>query len=197
MLTQLLQISALEWFATITGFLCVYLAAKQNSWNWPLSILSVSSYIIIFYDIKLYGDMVLQLYFLGTAVYGWYYWQQHPKDDQNAISSLSRKQWILALASILIATLLIGSFLAHFTDSDVPYIDGFCTSCSFIAQFLMTRKIIENWLIWVFVDLCYIPLYVHKELYLTAFLYLAFTIIAWKGYIDWRKSYRKRAAINL
>ncbi len=187
---QFLNTSALEWIATISGFICVYLAAKQNIWNWPISIISVLTYLYIFYHNKLYGDSVLQIYFLSTAIYGWYYWNKRAHSDEKPISSFNSKQMVLTIFVILILAGFIGLALDHFTDTDVPYADGFCTATSFVAQFLMTRKVIQNWLLWVFVDICYIPLYLHKDLVLTSFLYLAFAIIAWRGYIDWRKTYR-------
>lgn len=187
---QFLNTSALEWIATISGFICVYLAAKQNIWNWPISIISVLTYLYIFYHNKLYGDSVLQIYFLSTAIYGWYYWNKRAHSDEKPISSFNSKQMVLTIFVILILAGFIGLALDHFTDTEVPYADGFCTATSFVAQFLMTRKVIQNWLLWVFVDICYIPLYLHKDLVLTSFLYLAFAIIAWRGYIDWRKTYR-------
>lgn len=188
-LEQIGQTTWLEWLGTITGFLCVYLAAKQNILNWPISIISVLAYAILFFESKLYGDTVLQVYFLFTAIYGWYYWTKRKQEFEKPIVSISSTQFYLVIFIILILTGLIGSFLDHVTDSDVPYADGFCTSISFVAQFMMTRKIVQNWLLWVFVDICYIPLYIHKDLYLTAVLYFAFTIIAWNGYREWRKTY--------
>ncbi|MVZ67280.1 nicotinamide riboside transporter PnuC [Sphingobacterium sp. DK4209] len=186
---QFLNTSIIEWFATISGFLCVYLAAKQNIWNWPTSIISVCLYLYIFYHAKLYGDSTLQLYFLGTAIYGWYYWNKRAKTDDKPISSLNSRQLFLTILSILIIATAIGYLLSQYTDTDVPYIDGFCTAVSLVAQFLMTRKVLENWILWVFVDICYVPLYLHKDLVLTAVLYIAFAIIAWNGYRDWRKTY--------
>lgn len=187
---QFSQTTAIEWVATISGFLCVYLAAKQNILNWPISIISVSLYMYIFYHSKLYGDSILQLYFLGTAVYGWIYWSKKEHSDERPINSLTTTQWIITLSTILLTSLLIGYILDRSTNTDVPYIDGFCTATSLVAQFLMTRKVLENWLIWIFVDICYIPLYIHKNLVLTAILYFAFAIIAFNGYREWLKTYR-------
>lgn len=187
---QFLMTSSLEWLATITGFLCVYLAAKQNIWNWPISIISVITYLYIFYHNKLYGDSVLQLYFLGTAIYGWYYWNKRAHSQEKPISSLSARQFFWTIIIIMAISGILGFVLDKFTDTDVPYADGFCTATSFVAQFLMTRKVLQNWLLWVFVDICYIPLYLHKDLVLTSFLYLAFAVIAWNGYRDWGKTFK-------
>ncbi len=188
---QILSTGILEWLATITGFLCVYLAARQNILNWPISIISVSIYAYLFYQNKLYGDTVLQLYFLSTAIYGWYYWRSVDSNDIKPVSNFTNRQMLTTAVIILFLGTTLGAILGHFTDSDVPYIDGLCTSMSFVAQFLMTRKILQNWLIWVLVDILYIPLYIHKDLVLTAILYVAFTIIAWNGYRAWRHTYKK------
>ncbi|WP_293946217.1 MULTISPECIES: nicotinamide riboside transporter PnuC [unclassified Sphingobacterium] len=191
--SQFAQTTWLEWLGTLTGFLCVYLAAKQNIWNWPISIISVISYAILFYDARLYGDTLLQFYFLSTAVYGWYYWFKRKEENKKPIVKANKVQLVLSILAIICLTAAIGYLLDSKTNSDVPYIDAFCTAISFIAQFLMTRKILQNWLLWVFVDICYIPLYVHKQLMLTAVLYFVFAIIAWKGYRDWQKTYKNFA----
>lgn len=188
---QFLQTSVLEWLATISGFLCVYLAAKQHILNWPISIISVAIYAYLFYHSKLYGDAILQIYFFGTAIYGWYFWRKISTQAERPIRQISRKQGFYILLAILGLTLCLGLGLDTYTDSDVPYIDAFCTAMSFVAQFLMTRKILQNWLLWIVVDLCYIPLYLHKNLLLTAVLYFAFTLVAWKGYQDWKKTYEQ------
>ncbi len=187
---QFSQTSALEWFGTLTGFACVYLAAKQHILNWPISILSVIAYAVLFYDFHLYGDAVLQFYFLGTAVYGWYYWVKRKQEHDKPIVSFNFKELMLTCFSILILAALLGLFLDKFTDSTVPYIDGFCTSMSFVAQFLMTRKVLQNWILWVVVDICYVPLYIYKNLYLTAVLYILFLGLAAMGYFDWKKTWK-------
>lgn len=189
MLLQFAQTTMLEWIGTITGLLCVYLAAKQHILNWPVSVISVLTYGYIFYHSKLYGDAVLQLYFLGTAIYGWYYWSRKIKNDK-PIVSFTNREMLFTIIAIAVLTTLLGIFLQTMTDSDVPFADGFCTAISFVAQFLMTRKVLQNWLLWIFVDICYIPLYLHKGLLLTAILYFVFTLIAWSGYKDWKTTYR-------
>jgi len=187
---QLKTTTWLEWLGTITGFACVYLAAKEHLLNWPISIISVLCYAVLFYQYKLYGDAGLQLYFLATAIYGWYYWLKRKHEHQKPVVSLSIKDWIYTLLSIAVLSGLLGWFLDANTDTNVPYADGFCTATSFVAQFLMTRKVMQNWLLWIFVDACYVPLYLYKDLALTAVLYIAFLAIAVMGYIDWRRSYR-------
>lgn len=190
--TQFQQITTLEWLGTVTGFLCVYLAAKQHILNWPISIISVAAYAILFYQSKLYGNAVLQVYFFGTAIYGWYYWVKRGQDaDKKPIVSFSALEIAGTVAVVLVLSGVTGWFLGTYTDTDVPYIDGFCTAMSFVAQFLMTRKVLQNWLLWIIVDICYIPLYLYKGFMLTALLYVAFTVIATMGYLDWRRTWKK------
>ncbi len=188
--SQFEQTTPLEWFGTITGFLCVYLAARQHILNWPISILSVGAYILLFYQSRLYGDSVLQLYFLATAIYGWYYWLKRKQQDEKPVVRYNSKEIAITIAAMLFLAALIGFLLSKFTDSDVPYADGACTAVSFVAQFLMTRKVLQNWLLWIVVDIAYIPLYIYKNLALTAILYAAFTVIAVIGFIDWRRSWK-------
>jgi nicotinamide mononucleotide transporter len=191
---QFKAISWLEWLGTITGALCVYLAAKENVLNWPIAIISVSVYIYIFYNAKLYGDTILQFYFLATCIYGWYYWTFGKTTNISAerkVSKLNSKNWLVIIALQIVLSVVVGYLLDIKTDTDVPYIDGFCTVGSFIAQYLLTRKILENWIIWIVVDIVYIPLYIHKNLLATAVLYFIFLFIAAKGYIDWKKSMKR------
>jgi len=192
LISQLHQTSTLEWVAVVTGFICIYLAARESIWNWPISIISVISYGFLFFREAMYGDMTLQIYFLFTAFYGWYFWIKKRTADQKPISKLETKNWLLVIIFVLVLSIFLGWFMASFTNSTVPYADGFCTSVSFVAQFLLTRKILENWLLWVFVNICYVPLFIYKNLNLSALLYVVLIIIAFKGYLDWKKTYREQ-----
>ena len=181
-----------EWLGVITGFICIYLAARENIWSWPVSIISVLAYAWVFFEARMYGDMALQFYFLFTAMYGWYYWVKKQDLQEKPIDTITTKGWILSFISVLVLSVLLGFFLDNYTNTDVPYEDGFCTAMSFVAQFLLTRKILQNWLLWIFVDICYIPLYLYKNLNLSAIFYAFLVAIALKGYLDWRKNYREQ-----
>ncbi|GGI23213.1 nicotinamide riboside transporter PnuC [Pedobacter mendelii] len=188
LINQFEHTSWLEWIAVITGFICIYLAAKESIWNWPISLISVTAYGFLFFKEAMYGDMTLQLYFLFTGFYGWYFWLSKKTEANKPITLLTRKGWSIAIASIVILSLLLGWFMAKYTNSTVPYADGFCTSVSFIAQILLTRKVLQNWLLWVFADICYVPLFIYKHLNLSAILYFVLIAIAYKGYLDWKKT---------
>ena len=184
--------SLLEISGVISGILCVYLAARNNIWSWPFAIISVSIYIIIFFETKLYADAGLQVYFLITNIYGWYFWsRKSEKDDKVPVSFASGKSIFLSLIAILIFTLLLGTFLYKGTDASFPYIDSFCTACSLVAQLFLARKIIENWLIWIFVDIIYVGVYLMKDLHLTAGMYALYVLIATMGYISWKKEFNQ------
>jgi len=181
-----------EWLGVITGFICIYLAAREKVLSWPISIISVVAYAWVFFQARMYGDMSLQFYFLFTAVYGWYYWKKKDGNKEEPIASITKKQWLMVIVSIPVLTVLLGFFLKTFTDTDVPFADGFCTAMSFVAQVLLTRKILQNWILWIIVDLCYVPLYIYKHLNLSAIFYAFLVIIALKGYLDWRRTYREQ-----
>ena len=184
--------SWLEWIGFITTIACVYLAAKQNIWNWPIGIISVVTYMVVFFKSQLFGDAGLQIYFLGTSIYGWYFWIKKKEANEKPVTSLTFKQLLWILLATLVLAGSLGLFLKNYTPTNVPYIDGFCTSISFIAQILMTRKILQNWAFWIFVDICYVPLYLYKNLYLTSILYIVLLVLAYLGHVDWRKEYRKQ-----
>jgi nicotinamide mononucleotide transporter len=184
--------SPLEVIGVITGLLCVYLAAKNIIWNWPFAIISVVIYIFIFFESKLFADMGLQFYFLAMNIYGWYFWSRKaPSDDKTPVIRIKKTEIILSIVAVIAFTVLLGSVLKY-TTASFPYLDSFCTACSLIAQYLMARKVLENWLIWVFVDIIYVGVYVFKDLHLTAIMYAVYVAIALMGYIDWKKDWRKQ-----
>jgi nicotinamide mononucleotide transporter len=179
--------SWLEIIGVITGLLCVYLAAKNIIWNWPLAIINVCIYIFIFYNTHLFADMGLQFYFLVVNIYGWYFWSKKPADQpKTPVVAITKRQVSFSIAAIIIFTFILGSVLKY-TTASYPYLDSFCTACSLIAQFFMARKVIENWLLWIFVDIIYVGIYIFKGLHLTAVMYGMFAVIALIGYLDWKK----------
>ena len=184
--------SWLEVTGVITGLICVYLAAINNIWNWPVAIISVAIYIFIFFDSRLYADMGLQVYFLITNFYGWYYWGKRLPDEKKIpVVRITKKEIALSAVAIVIFTFILGTLLKY-TPASYPYIDSFCTACSLVAQVFLARKVLENWLIWIFVDIVYVGVYVFKDLHLTALMYAIYVGIALLGYIDWKKDWKKQ-----
>lgn len=184
----------LETSGVITGILCVYLAAKNKIWSWPLAIISVIIYIFIFWDAKLYADMGLQVYFLIMNFYGWYFWRTRGDAEKTPVSSISRNEILLSIIGIIFFTAGLGLFLYNSTDASFPFIDSFCTACSLVAQIFLARKVMENWLIWIFVDVIYVGIYMVKDLHLTAGMYALYIYIAALGYMEWRREFRRKNA---
>jgi nicotinamide mononucleotide transporter len=182
------QQSLLEVTGVITGLLCVYLAAKNIIWNWPFAIISVVIYIFIFFDSHLFADMGLQVYFLIMNIYGWYYWSKKPvSEEKTPVMRIKKTEVILSIIAIIIFTFLLGTFLLKQTSASFPFVDSFCTACSLVAQVFLARKVLENWLIWIFVDIIYVGVYIFKDLHLTAVMYAIYVGIALMGYIDWKR----------
>lgn len=185
----------LEWFGVFTGLLCVWLAAKNNIWNWPFAIASVAIYIFIFFESKLYADMGLQVYLLAMNIYGWYYWskQRENPGQERPIARITKTEIMLSFIGVAVFTLGLGLLLHKNTDASFPFVDSFCTATSIIAQVFLARRVLENWLIWIFVDIIYVIVYFSKDLYATGLMYAIYMAIALMGYIDWRKIYREQA----
>jgi nicotinamide mononucleotide transporter len=186
------QQSLIEVIGVITGLLCVWLAAINNIWNWPIAIISVGIYIYIFFFAHLYADMGLQVYFMVMNIYGWYYWAKKPDDEAKIpIVLIGRKELIWSILAIIVFTVILGTGLKY-TPASYPYLDSFCTACSLVAQVWLARKVLENWLIWLFVDIVYVGVYILKDLDLTALMYAIYVGLALFGYLDWKKDYKKQ-----
>jgi nicotinamide mononucleotide transporter len=184
----------LEWAGVITGLACVWLAAKNNIWNWPIACISVIIYVFIFAEGKLYADAALQVYFLITNVYGWYYWSKTKnKNTVRKVSIIQKTEILWSIIAVIGFTTIFGFTLYKKTDASFPFVDSFCTACSVVAQVFLARKVLQNWLIWIFVDIIYVSVYFSKDLYATGFMYAIYVIIATVGFLDWRKTYREQA----
>ena len=136
--------------------------------------------------------MGLQFYFMAMNIYGWYYWSHKPATGQKTPVILIKKQEvIIAVIAVVLFTFILGSLLKY-TTASFPYLDSFCTACSLVAQYLLARKVLQNWLIWIFVDIIYVGVYAFKDLHLTAIMYVIYISMALLGYLDWRKEYKKQ-----
>lgn len=191
--------STLELVGVVTGLICVYLAAINNIWNWPFAIISTAIYVYIFQQTALYADMGQNIYLFFINIYGWYFWLKKPKtEEKRPVLSITKKQIIWFIIIVAVASPVLGYTLVslapilHYKPAAYPYLDSFCTACSLIAQVFLARKVLQNWLIWIFVDIIYVGIYIVKGLEPTAFMFGVYALIALFGYIDWRKEYRKQ-----
>ncbi len=183
----------IETIAALLGLISIYFQIKQNPWLWPVSIVMVSMYIFVYYNSLLYAYMSLQFYYLFVSFYGWYYWVFGKKktadaeDKKPQVKSLTLNG-VLKAIGVSVLFFIIILFILKKTNSDVPYIDAFTTGLSFVATWLLARKILENWLFWIVVDIVSVGLFLHKGLYATAILFMVLTILAFVGYFKWKKT---------
>jgi nicotinamide mononucleotide transporter len=192
--------SWIEAIAVIFGLLCVGLTIRQNIWCWPTGLVQVLLYIVIFYQVKLYSDLLLHVVYVGLQLYGWHHWrtggqpqnqsqaQQPSRPDVTklAVTQLGDRPLAGWIFVTLVATALWGWGMGSLTDATLPYWDAFTTVASLSAQWLMTRKRLESWLFWIAVDVVAIAIYFHKSLWLTSGLYGVFLVMAIAGYRAWR-----------
>jgi nicotinamide mononucleotide transporter len=201
--------SPLEVVATLLGVACVGLTIIRNIWCWPTGLAMVLCYIVIFYQVKLYSDMGLQVVYVGLQVYGWWYWLRGGQRSAEAtqgggvegaevaavvdsesvpVRRLAPARVLAWLAGAALATLALGTLMDRATDADLPYWDATTTVLSLVAQWLMGRKILESWLFWIVVDVLSIGIYAVKGLHLTAGLYALFLGMAIAGFVAWRRA---------
>ena len=181
--------SSLELFAAVLGALSVYLSVRQNIWSWPTAIVNVVVYAVVFFRAKLYADMGLQVIYALLSLYGWYEWL-YGGENRAALQvsrTTPRLGRLLAVIGLAGAGAL-GLLLRGATDAALPFMDSFLSSTSLVAQWMMTRKKVENWLVWIAVDVLYVGMFTFKHLYITAVLYLVFLVLAIRGWVDWRRS---------
>lgn len=180
--------SHLELFATCAGLINVYLAARANIWNWLFGMVTVTLYMVIFFQVKLYCDMGLQVVFLLLQFYGLFQWLYGAGHDQPLqVNTANKKMYGLALILLIGLFVLFVFILKSYTDSTTVVIDALTTALSLVAQWMMCKKWLENWWLWMVVDLISIKMYLIKHLYLTSFLYAIFFIICCMGYVIWKR----------
>ncbi|SDN61331.1 nicotinamide mononucleotide transporter [Paenibacillus sp. yr247] len=180
--------TTLEIVATTTGLLSVWLTARENIWAWPVGLINVACFFYMFGEAKLYADMTLQVFFFVLSIYGWIIWLTKREGSQVRPTRKITLRLVLILSFLLVAvTLLWGFVLKAYTDASIPYADALIATLSIIAQFLLSSKVLENWLCWIAVDIMSIAMYAYKDLYAVAFLYLIFFFIAIAGYISWKR----------
>jgi len=176
---------------TIFGLIYVWLSISQNLHTWTAGIITSLLYCWVFFEAKFYAGMGLQVYYLIISLYGWWSWRgdgdKNTSEEKLRVSCTSRRLWIILFILNFILTLFMYFLLGRYTDSPIPFGDAFTTSLSIFATWMLARKKIEHWLIWIFVDLVSCGLYFYRGLYPTIFLFMVYTVMAVIGYYQWRK----------
>jgi nicotinamide mononucleotide transporter len=184
-----------ELIATLFGLACVWLYVRENIWSWPTGLIQVCLYTWIFYDARLYSDFLLQIVYIVLQIYGWYHWLRGgAKSDSLPVTKLARPWWIAWIVVAAAGTIALGYLMHRYTNAALPYWDAAITSLSLVAQFLLARKILENWLFWIAVDLLAIGVYWYKGLFITTGLYSVFLVMAVMGWMAWRKTWQQERA---
>lgn len=178
----------LEIIGAVIGLTYLYLEYKANIWLWPVGVIMPIVYVIIFYQTKFYADMGIYIYYFFASIYGWYIWAKTSKQtDELSISHTPVKYIGKLIASFGAIFFVITFVLLRFTDSPVPYGDSFTTSLSILAMWMLAHKYIEQWWLWIGVNVVSTVLYVWKGLYPTALLFLIYSIIPFFGYFKWKR----------
>jgi nicotinamide mononucleotide transporter len=175
-----------EALGATTGAVCVWLAARSDFWTWPLGIANNVLYLVVFWQSRLYADALLQVVYAAISVYGIVRWRTgRGAAPVRPVERASRAELAWTGAASAAAALALFFVLDTYTDSDVPALDAITTAGSLGAQWLMSRRKIENWWVWVAVDVVYVPLYVYKQLWVTAGLYALFLALCFVALRHW------------
>lgn len=187
--------NTLEIIAVCLGLANITLLVRRSIWNYPFGMAMVSLYFLIFWEAKLYGESVLQVFFFVVQAWGWYLWARAGGlEDAVAVRWLGWTARMASLVCVGIVTLGVGWGMSSFTDAAMPYADAAITGASVVAQILLSIRRIENWILWIAIDIGAIFLYIERDLHLTAGLYGAFLVLATLGLIQWVKAEREGRA---
>lgn len=186
----------LEIVAVMVALAMVGCNIREVHWGWPLAIISSVMYFALFWRGKLYGEATLQIFFAVVAFWGWFQWLRGVRADGSSlhVARLTRRGLVLALGTGTLLWPITGLFLAHYTDTDVPWWDAFPTAFSLVGQYLLGRKYIENWAVWIGVNLVSVALFIHKGFWLTVILYGVFIVLSVVGWREWQRRLPQDAA---
>lgn len=197
----------LELVAMLLALAYIVLAAQGSLWCWPAAFISTALYTVIFYDVLLLMDSALNAYYLVMAVYGYWVWHKNmptnteggsaTKSPPLAIVSWSLNIHVKACMTLTVISFVLGYLIANYTPATFPYLDTFTTVFAIFATYLVTQKVLENWLYWVIIDAVSIYLYIEKGLIPTTVLFIIYVIIATYGYFKWQALYKQTNAKNI
>ncbi len=184
-----------EVVGTLLGISYVFLSIKQNILTWLMGLLTSALYIYVFFVSKFYADMALQVYYVWVSIYGWIIWSKGKSTSKGKVTlpviSINKKLSVVLASISLLLWIIIYFILLKFTDSPMPLGDSFTTALSIVATWMLARKIIEHWIIWVIVDFVSLLLYIYKGLYPTSIMFVIYTGAAIWGYFEWKKEMQK------
>jgi nicotinamide mononucleotide transporter len=203
------EMSYLEFFGTLAGAIAVWLSAKANIWSWPIGIVNVVLFFFLFYQVQLYPDMFLQLFFFVTNLMGWWRWAnpkpgEEDRKNELMVSYMDRRQFGFIVLIGVLGTYVFGTFAKNLHEffpaifslpSAFPYADSFVTVMSIVTTFLMIEKKIECWIIWIIVDVIATYLYFAKGIKFVGIEYLIFCFLALFGLLNWMREYKLQKCV--
>lgn len=193
-------VSYIELIGTVSGLLCVWLAARDNILTWPAALINVTCFFLLFAQIQLYADMLLQVYFFITGVYGWIFWTRQQPASEPVYALAGKQRWWLGAVAIT-GTLLMGYSISRLhlwmpgtfrQPAAWPYTDSLVAVLSVIANILLARRVWENWVLWIIVDIVAVLIYFQKGVKFLALEYFILLIIAVAGCMKWLQEYRQQ-----
>lgn len=189
---------SVELLAVVFSIAYLYFSIRQKILLWPMGMISAMLYMVVFFQSKFYADMGLNGYYLVVSIYGWIHWSRNRDDPENKlrVSRITRNMALILGFLTLVVFWIIGWVLDRYTDSPIPYWDALTTAASFTATWLLARKILEHWIVWIAVDAISMGLYLYRGLYPTLLLFAVYTSMAVIGYLEWRKSYIRYREID-
>lgn len=189
MLTYL-ETNWIEIVGAILSLIYLYLSINQKVSLWFFGIISSVFYIVVFFQTKFYADMSLQFYYVVISIYGWINWKRGKSGTEKELPAtrMTKKIWFYVAVATCIIYLIYYLVLAKFTDSTIPKADSLVGALSIIGTWMLARKFIENWWVWIIADGLCVGLYIYKELYPTAILFIIYTIMSVDGYWQWKKT---------
>lgn len=187
-----------EWIAAALGLANIALLVRRSVWNYPFGMAMVALYAVVFFEARLYGESGLQLFFFAAQAWGWALWVRAAKSGGSSdsqvpvrwLDNFSRLIWATATAAL---ALNLGWVMHRFTDASLPYADAAIAGASIAAQILLAFRRIENWVLWIAIDVASVAVYVTKGLWPTAVLYLVFLGMSVLGLREWIAAHRKQA----
>ncbi len=187
--------ATLEIIAVVVNVLGVWLTARRTRWCWPVGIVAVLLYARLFYDWKLYSDMLLQVVYAVLQGYGWWRWSNGRLDHGRIRPEpLPAREALVSLAAGAAFSLALGGFMHGHTDAALPWLDAALTGFSLVASLWAARKRSASWILWIVLDSVYVGVFLYKDLQLTAALYAGFVLLAVYGLRSWNAQARAAAA---
>jgi nicotinamide mononucleotide transporter len=190
------HMSLLELLAVLTGLAAVWLAARANILTWLFALVNAILFFVLFYQVNLYSAMALQVFFFCNALYGWYNWRRSESDDKTPVTMLVHKQRVIWLAVVMLGAIALGTVMRriHIWLPDLfperatfVYTDAMIAVMSIVASLLLAKLKLENWILWILVNLMSVVMYAMKGVMLVSLQYVIFLFMASYGFVEWKK----------